>query len=68
MHDPHTRYEMPNVRRKYLCPDEARRVIEAAGKVGRQGERDKLLLTMLFRHGLRLSEAIDLRWSVEVCI
>jgi integrase len=46
-----------------LQPDEARRVIEAAGKVGRQPDRDKLLLTMLFRHGLRLSEATDLRWS-----
>jgi integrase len=63
MHDPDVRHEKPNIRRKYLSPDEARRVIEAAGKVGRQGERDKLLLTMLFRHGLRLSEAIDLRWS-----
>src|SRR3984885_7162221 len=59
-----TRNEKPNVvRRKYLSPDEARRVIEAAGKAGRQPERDKLLLTMLFRHGLRLSEATDLRWS-----
>jgi integrase len=52
-----------NVRRKHLSGDEARRVIEGAGKVGRQPDRDKLLLTMLFRHGLRLSEATDLRWS-----
>ena len=57
------RGEKPNVRRKYLSPDEARRVIEAAGKVGRQGERDKLLLTLIYRHGLRVSEAVDLRWS-----
>ena len=63
LRDGRTRDEIPNVRRKYLSPDEARRVIEAAGKVGRQPNRDKLLLTMLFRHGLRLSEAIDLRWS-----
>jgi type 1 fimbriae regulatory protein FimB len=55
--------EKPNVRRKYLSPDEARRLIEAAGNVGRQGERDKLLLTLMFRHGLRVSEAIDLRWT-----
>ena len=55
--------EKPNVKRKYLSPDEARRVIEAAGKVGRQPDRDRLLLTLLFRHGLRLSEATDLRWS-----
>jgi type 1 fimbriae regulatory protein FimB len=63
MHDDDFRDKKPNVRRKYLSPDEARRVIEAAGKVGRQPDRDKLLLTMLFRHGLRLSEATDLRWS-----
>jgi integrase len=63
MRNDRSRDEKPNVRRKYLQPDEARRVIEAAGKVGRQPDRDKLLLTMLFRHGLRLSEATDLRWS-----
>src|SRR5262245_47328018 len=52
--------EKPNVaRRKYLSPDEARRVIDAAGRVGRQRERDQLLLTMMFRHGLRVSEAVD---------
>jgi integrase len=30
---------------------------------GRQGERDKLLLNLVYRHGLRVSEAIDLRWT-----
>jgi len=50
-------------RRKYLSPDEARRVIDAAGRVGRQRERDQLLLTIMYRHGLRVSEAVDLRWS-----
>ncbi len=55
--------EMPNVRRKYLSPDEARRLIEAAGRVGRQGERDKLMLTLMYRHGLRVSEVTDLRWT-----
>ena len=54
---------MPSVRRKYLSPDEARRLIEAGGKVGRQSERDKLMLTLMYRHGLRVSEVIDLRWT-----
>jgi hypothetical protein len=45
MRDDRVRHEKPNVRRKYLSPDEARRVIEAAGEVGRQPDRDKLLLT-----------------------
>jgi hypothetical protein len=51
--------EKPKVRRKYLSPDEARRVIDAAGKVGRQGERDKLLLTLIYRHGLRWRQVAD---------
>jgi len=57
--------EKPNVapRRKYLSPDEVRRVIEAAGRIGRNRHRDQLLLTMMFRHGLRVGEAIDLRWT-----
>ena len=56
--------EKPNVsRRKYLSPDEARLVIDAAGRIGRQRERDQLLLTMMYRHGWRVSEAVDLRWT-----
>ena len=41
----------------------ARRVIDAAGRVGRNPDRDKLLILLMFRHGLRLSEVIDLRWT-----
>jgi integrase len=40
-----------------------RRVIDAAGRAGRQRDRDKLLLMLMFRHGLRVGEAIDLRWT-----
>jgi integrase len=63
MRDQRSGGEMPNVRRKYLSPDEARRLIEAAGRVGRKGERDKLMLTLMYRHGLRVSEVTDLRWT-----
>ena len=64
MRDSETGNEKPNViGRKYLTTDEVHRLIGAAGKVGRQGERDKLLLTLIYRHGLRVSEAVDLRWS-----
>jgi type 1 fimbriae regulatory protein FimB/type 1 fimbriae regulatory protein FimE len=38
-------------------------VIDAAGQAGRQGERDKTLLMLIYRHGLHVSEAIDLRWT-----
>jgi integrase len=55
--------EKLNVRQKYLTPDQARRVIDAAARVGRQRERDRLLLTLAYRHGLRVSELVGLRWS-----
>jgi type 1 fimbriae regulatory protein FimB/type 1 fimbriae regulatory protein FimE len=49
--------------RRYLRPDEARRLIEAAGKRGRYPFRDKVLVRLVFRHGLRASEAVGMRWS-----
>ena len=49
--------------RRYLRPAEARRLIEAAGKRGRHQFRDKVLVRMVFRHGLRASEAVGMRWS-----
>jgi site-specific recombinase XerD len=47
----------------YLRPDEARKLIEAAGKVGRQGLRDRTLVQLLYRHGLRCREGRLARWS-----
>jgi len=49
--------------RRYLRPDEANRLIEAAAQRGRYPFRDKLLVRMVYRHGLRASEAVSLRWS-----
>ena len=63
MPDRPSRGEKPNVRRKYLSPDETRRLIDAAATVGRNRKRDKLLLVLMYRHGLRVSEVIDLRWT-----
>ena len=34
--------------------------------MGRQRDRDKLLLNLMYRHGLRVSEAIDLRWTDSI--
>jgi integrase len=49
--------------RDYLRPDEANALIEAAGKVGRQPLRDQCLLRLIYRHGLRASEARDAKWT-----
>lgn len=49
--------------REYLTRDEAERLIQAAGKAGRNRLRDRTLCQLLYRHGLRASEACDLMWS-----
>ena len=49
--------------RRYLRPDEANRLIDAAGQRGRYPFRDRILLRTVYRHGLRVSEATGLRWS-----
>jgi hypothetical protein len=49
--------------RRYLRPDEANQLIAAAAKRGRHGFRDKTLLRLVYRHGLRAAEACCLRWS-----
>jgi type 1 fimbriae regulatory protein FimB/type 1 fimbriae regulatory protein FimE len=52
-----------SAQRKHLVPEEARRLIDAAGKRGRYPFRDKVLLRVTYRHGLRASEAVGMRWD-----
>jgi hypothetical protein len=47
--------------REHLTGPEVDSLIQAARK-GRYGLRDSTLLLMLFSHGLRLTEALALRW------
>lgn len=49
--------------REYLTPEEAERMIRAAGKAGRHGARDAALLLVAYRHGLRVSELVSLKWG-----
>jgi integrase len=52
-----------NGERDYLRPEEVNAVIAAAGKLGRNGVRDQVLLRLMYRHGLRASEARHVRWT-----
>jgi integrase len=48
--------------REYLTEAEIERLIEAA-KSNRYGHRDATMILMAYRHGLRVSELVDLRWA-----
>src|SRR5260370_27457785 len=48
--------------REYLTPGEIETLLDAAAS-GRYGHRDRTLLLVMYRHGLRVSEAISLRWE-----
>lgn len=57
---------MPNAERRsreFLTPEEVEALIKAAGKVGRHGHRDSTLILLAYRHGLRVSELVSLRWD-----
>ncbi len=49
--------------REYLTREEVDALMSAAGKVGRHQLRDRTLILMSYRHGLRVSEAVDLKWD-----
>ena len=48
--------------REYLTEAEVKRLIAAAGR-NRWGHRDATMILTAYRHGLRVSELVDLRWD-----
>jgi site-specific recombinase XerD len=48
--------------REHLTEREIERLIEAA-KANRHGNRDTTMILLAYRHGLRASELVDLRWD-----
>ena len=48
--------------REYLTEQEIEALM-AAARQNRYGHRDATMILMAFRHGLRASEAVDLRWD-----
>ena len=49
--------------REHLFPHEVAAMIKAAKQVGRHGHRDSTLILLAYRHGLRVSELVTLRWE-----
>jgi integrase len=49
-------------RRRYFTEAELGKLISAARK-GRHGQRDATLILLMARHGLRVSESVDLEWD-----
>jgi site-specific recombinase XerD len=48
-------------RGKYMTPEEVDALARAASKLGRHGHRDEWLIRFGFRHGLRVSELVNLK-------
>jgi len=49
--------------REYLTNEEVELLMKAAGQLGRHGHRDTTLILLAYRHGLRVSELVSLRWD-----
>ncbi|WP_321528037.1 tyrosine-type recombinase/integrase [Sedimenticola selenatireducens] len=49
--------------REHLTEKEVNALIKAAKKTGRHQHRDATLITLMYHHGLRVSEAISLCWD-----
>ncbi len=50
--------------REWLTEDEVARIRRAAGRVGRHGHRDQLMILAAYRHGLRVAELVAWKWEV----
>ena len=49
--------------REYLTEKEVDALMDAAQRSGRHGHRDATLILLAYRHGLRVSELVTLRWD-----
>jgi type 1 fimbriae regulatory protein FimE len=49
--------------REYLTAEEIARLVRVAGKGKESGQRDATMITLAFRHGLRVSELVAVRWD-----
>lgn len=48
--------------REHLTPHEVEQLIKTAKASGRHGHRNSTMILLAFRHGLRVSELVNLKW------
>jgi type 1 fimbriae regulatory protein FimE len=60
---PRRRRNVETRSREHLTPAEVAALIKAAKSSGRYGGRDSTLIMIMYRHGLRVSETIALKWE-----
>ena len=61
---PPTRKKNKDLRpREYLTGSEIELLMKAARSIGRHGHRDSTLILVAYRHALRVSELVTLRWD-----
>ena len=56
----------PNLERRareHLLPAEVNRLMAAAKTRSRYGQRDRTLILLMYRHGLRVGDVVRLRWE-----
>jgi type 1 fimbriae regulatory protein FimE len=63
VHPPTRRPNRERRSREHLTPAEVEKLMEPAGHLGRHGHRDATLILLAYRHGLRVSELVALRWD-----
>lgn len=49
--------------REFLTPHEMDQLIDASKRNGRHPDRDATMILLAYRHGLRVSELVSLRWQ-----
>jgi type 1 fimbriae regulatory protein FimE len=49
--------------REYLTEQEVEKLRKAARTIGRHGHRNDTMILVAYRHGLRVSELVNLRWA-----
>ena len=49
--------------REFLTEKEVNELMKSANKLGRHGHRDSTIILISYRHALRVSELIALRWQ-----